>query len=477
MNDIYLEQDATGLADLVRRREFSAAELVESAITRIELLNPTLNAVVHSFYPRGRERAGQALDGPFAGVPMLLKDLCGELAGEPTRCGSRIIPPVPSPHNSELVDRFLAAGLIPLGKTNTPEFGLVGTTEPALYGPAKNPWNTAHSTAGSSGGSACAVASGMVPIAHANDGGGSIRMPASACGLVGLKPTRARNPLGPQLGDIMAGLVQEHVVCRSVRDAARMLDCTHGPGIGDPYAAPVPPESFAAALNAKGRRLKIGFARTKPDGSALHPDCVAAAETAARLCEGLGHMVEEASPAINNELLLPSFLALWTSGLVMQIDHICSLTGQVPSLDNLEGLTFGLYQAGQQVSGAQVLGAVATFQATGRQVGHWHQTYDVWLTPVLGSPPIPNGVIDFGNTNVGEAFAPMTDYVPFTPIQNGTGQPAIALPLHWNDAGLPVGVQIVGAVGQEAMLIALAAELEMAQPWEPRCLAMRRALA
>ncbi|HNJ46816.1 MAG TPA: amidase family protein [Novosphingobium sp.] len=476
MIDEYLELDATGMAELVRTGQISAGELAECAIERIEALNPRLNAVIHTFYERGRGLAAKAPAGPFGGVPFLLKDILGDLAGEPTRQGSRIMPPVPAEVNAELTDRFLAAGLVPLGKTNVPEFGLVGTTEPVLYGPAKNPWNTAHSTGGSSGGSACAVAAGMVPVAHANDGGGSIRIPASACGLVGLKPTRARNPLGPMLGDVMGGLVMEHVVCHSVRDAARMLDCTHGPGLGDPYAAPPAPASFAAALEGKGKRLRIGFARTKLNGQPLHGECVAAAEAAARLCESLGHHVEEASPPIDQDQLIVTFMALWTAGLAMQIDHICQLTGQTPSLGNLEGLTFGLYHAGQAVTGAQVLGAQAALQACGRAVAAWHRTYDVWITPVLGTPPIPNGLIDFGNANPVEAFAPMIDYVPFTALQNGTGQPAISLPLHWSADGLPVGVQLVGRVGDEAGLLALSAELEAAAPWEPRCQAMRKAL-
>jgi amidase len=475
MNE-YLERDATGLAELVRSGEVSAAELVECAVERIDALNPRLNAVVHTFYDRAREAAKSPGSGAFAGVPFLLKDILGDLAGEPTRQGSRIIPPVPAPANAELTNRFLAAGLNPLGKTNVPEFGLVATTEPALYGPARNPWNEAHSTGGSSGGSAAAVASGMVPIAHANDGGGSIRIPASACGLVGLKPTRARNPLGPVVGDVMGGLVQEHVVCRSVRDAARMLDCTHGPDLGDPYAAPSAPENFAAALQGKGRRLRIGFARAKLNGQPLDPECVAAAESAARLCESLGHHVEEASPPIDQDTLIMPFMALWTAGLAMQVDYICQLSGQTPSLDNLEGLTFGLYQAGKAVTGPQALGAIAALHTVGRTVAAWHRTYDIWITPTLGKPPIPIGLIDFSNTNPVEGFAPMIDYVPFTALQNGTGQPAISLPLHWSATGLPVGVQFVAAVGEEALLLALAGELEAAAPWEPHCRAMRAAL-
>ena len=469
----YLELDATGLAELVRTGAVSAAELTDCAIARIDQLNPKLNAVIHTFYDRAKAAAQQPQAGAFAGVPFLLKDILGDLAGEPTRQGSRLMPSVPAENNAELVNRFLAAGLNPLGKTNVPEFGLVGTTEPVLYGPAKNPWNMAHSTGGSSGGSAAAVASGMVPIAHANDGGGSIRIPASACGLVGLKPTRARNPLGPLVGDVMGGLVQEHVVCRSVRDAARMLDCTAGPGLGDPYAAPPAPAKFAAALEQQGRRLKVAFARTKLNGEPLHPECAAAAEAAAKLCESLGHSVEEAAPPLDQDAMTMAFMALWTAGLAMQVDYICGLTAQVPSLDNLEGLTFGLYHAGKQVTGAQVLGAQAALHSAGRAVAPWHQRFDVWITPTLGLPPIANGSFDLTNTNPLEAFAPMIDYVPFTAMQNGTGQPAISLPLHWSAAGLPVGVQFVAGVGEEALLLALAGELEAASPWEPRCREMR----
>ncbi len=473
----YIDHDATALAGLVKQGAVSPAELVEAAIARIEALNPKLNAVVLPIFERARDRArGPVSAGPFAGVPFLLKDILGDLEGVPTRQGSRIMPPVPAAQNGELTDRFLAAGLIPLGKTNVPEFGLVATTESALYGPACNPWNAAHSTGGSSGGSGAAVASGMVPVAHANDGGGSIRIPAAANGLVGLKPTRARNPLGPVVGDVMAGLVQEHVLARSVRDTARMLDVTAGPGLGDPYAAPVPPASFAAALERPPAPLRIAFAKTKLNGQPLHPDCVAAVEAAAKLCADLGHHVEEASPPVDQDALTMPFMALWTAGLTMQIDLVAQLTGQVPSLDNLEGLTFGLYQAGKTITGAQVLGSVAAVQGIARVIARWHQTYDLWLTPVLGLPTVANGTFDLSLTDPIAGFAPMIDYVPFTALQNGTGQPAISLPLHWNGAGLPIGVQFVAGVGEEALLIALAGQLEMAAPWEPRCREMRRAL-
>jgi amidase len=465
----YAAYDGMGLAKLVREKHVKPVELVDAAIARIEAHNPALNAVIWTMFDRARDMAKAKLpDGPFRGVPFLLKDILGEMEGVPTRQGSRLVPAVPAEQNSELVNRFLKAGLIPLGKTNVPEFGLVATTESKLYGPARNPWNTAHSTGGSSGGSGAAVASGMVPMAHANDGGGSIRIPASACGLVGLKPTRARNPLGPVLGDVMAGLVSEHIVARSVRDVAAMLDVTAGADLGDPYAAPHGPKSWLRASRKTPHKLRIAFARTKLDGSALHPDCVAAVEHAAGLCTALGHKVEEASPPVDPNAMMGPFMALWTGGLAMLVDAVTAQTGTKPGPDTLEGLTLGLYEAGKAVTASQHLMAVAGIQQIARAVAHWHQTYDVWLTPTLGLPPIPLGLFDGNETDPQKGFALMIDYVPFTALQNGTGQPAINLPLHWSAEGLPIGTQFVGRFGEEAVLLQLATQLEKAHPWKKK---------
>ena len=390
------------------------------------------------------------------------------MAGVPTRDGSRLNPGVPPKHNSELVNRFLKAGLIPLGKTNVPEFGLVATTESKLYGPARNPWNTAHSPGGSSGGSAAAVASGMVPVAHANDGGGSIRIPASCCGLVGLKPTRGRNPLGPDLGDMYGGLIYEHIVSRSVRDSAAMLDVTSGADLGDPYCAPPAPPSFLAAAQVAPKRLRIAVTRTLLDGRPLHPDCLAAVDAAAALCQSLGHHVEEATPDVATDTLIMPFFAVWASGLVMQVDALIARHGGSADLDHLEGLTLGLYRMGQQVSAAHYMGAQVTFQQLARRLATWQQPYDLWLTPTLGGPPMPIGTMDFDLTDPMAAYAPVLDYTPFNAIQNVTGQPAISLPLHWNDVGLPIGVQFAGRFGDDAGLLALATQLEAAAPWSAR---------
>lgn len=462
----YASYDAVGLAALVRDRAVTPLELVDSAIGLIEKHNPALNAVIWTMFDRARDMALTApTDGPFAGVPFLLKDILGGMAGVPTRDGSRVNSGVPAAHNSELVNRYLKSGLIPLGKTNVPEFGLVGTTESKLYGAARNPWNVAHSTGGSSGGSAAAVASGMVPMAHANDGGGSIRIPASCCGLVGLKPTRARNPAGPDVGDVYNGLIVDHIVSRSVRDTAAMLDVTSGPDLGDPYHAPQAPSSFAAAAQIAPKGLRIAVTRTLMDGRPLHPDCVAAVDAAVTLCEGLGHHVEEAKPPFSVEAMTMPFFAVWSAGLVMQIDALIAQHGGAANLDHLEGLTLGLYRMGQQVSGAQYMSAQIAFQQAARAIAQWQQSFDIWLTPTLGGPPMTIGTMDFDLTDPMAAYAPVLDYTPFTAIQNATGQPAINLPLYWNADGLPIGVQFAGRFGDEAGLLALAGQLEAAAPW------------
>lgn len=464
----YAQYDALGLAELVAKKQVTPLELAEEAIARVEKHNPTLNAVVRPLYDYGRGIAAAPGGGPFRGVPFLLKDILGNVAGVPTQSGARFLVDLPSPQDDTLVTRFKAAGLVPLGKTNVPEFGLLPTTEGVLYGPARNPWNPRHSTGGSSGGSAAAVAAGIVPVAHANDGGGSIRIPASCCGLVGLKPSRARNPLGPMLGDIMSGLIAEHVVSRSVRDTAALLDCTAGPEPGDPYMVAAPARPFADEARTPPGRLRIAFATKPPDGAALHPECVAAVEATARLCESLGHVVEEAAPPVDQAQLSQSFLALWTAGLAMQVEAVAMMTGRPIRAADFEGLTWSLYEQGKQITGVQYLLALAMIQITGRAVGQFHERYDAWLTPTLGAPPIALGAIDVEQRDVAAAFATIIGYVPFTPLQNATGQPAISLPLHWSADGLPVGVMFSAKLGDEATLLRLAGQLEQARPWKDR---------
>jgi amidase len=461
----YSNYDGLGLAELVMKKKVQPAELVEAAIERIERHNPQLNAVVFKAYDEARTKAKTKLSGAFAGVPMLLKDILGFKQGWPTRGGSGFVPATPSPFTATLVARFEAAGLIPVGKTNVPEFGLVPLTEPKLYGAARNPWNLDHSTGGSSGGSAAAVAAGIVPLAHANDGGGSIRIPAACCGLVGLKPTRGRNPLGPIIGDVMGGLLAEHVVSRSVRDAAAMLDATAGPEIGDPYAAPSPPGSYLAATKKKRRKLRIAFATKRFDGAAFDPECQAATEAAARLCAKLGHDVEEGMPQVSIGDFRANFLSIWASGLTMLADLHAKAAGRTPAREDFEGLTWGLYELGKTITAAQYQLCWARLQGLSRRVAAWQQRYDAWITPVLVRPPMEIFAVDLEETDPVKAWKPMIDYVPFTPLQNVSGQPAISLPLAWSKSGLPIGVQFVGRFGEEHLLLQLAAQLEKAQPW------------
>ncbi|HWU27453.1 MAG TPA: amidase family protein, partial [Rhizomicrobium sp.] len=418
---------------------------------------------------RARAAAKSAVrDGPFAGVPFFLKDIFGFAEGLPTRQGAAFVPLFPWPHDAELTARYRKAGLIFLGKTNVPEFGLVPTTESKLYGPARNPWNLEHSTGGSSGGSAAAVAARVVPLAHANDGGGSIRIPASCCGLVGLKPTRARMSYGPDFGDVLDGFANEHVVSRSVRDTAAALDATCGGIEGDPYWAPQGPKSYLAAMKEKPKQLRIAFSAKMPGGQELHSDCAAAVRRAAEHCERLGHIVEEAAPDLNQVALTQIFITFWAANVAAGINYIAKITGRTPSDDQFEGLTWGLYEAGCKVTASDYIHAKNRLQGTARTLAKFHRDYDVWLNATLGSPPVKLGTFDMDERDPEKSFAPLIDYVPFTALQNATGQPAINLPLHWNAEDLPIGVQFVGRFGDESTLLQLAAQLEEAAPWGHR---------
>jgi amidase len=469
----YAKYDGLGLAELVAKKKVKPSELVEEAISRAERLNPKLNAVVFADYERARGTARSRLPkGPFTGVPFFLKDILGFAEGMPTRQACRFMPDAPFDHDSLLTARFRAAGLVMLGKTNVPEFGLVPTTESRLYGPCRNPWNLEYSPGGSSGGSAALVAAGVVPLAHANDGGGSIRIPASCCGLVGLKPTRGRTSYAPDLGDVIDGLGVDLVVSRSVRDTAAALDAAAGNIQGDPYWAPQP-DDYVNGIRRKPKKLRIAFSTKKLDGRPLHADCVAAVKSAAKLCADAGHEVEEAAPELDQASLIPAFMALWGGNLAAGIDLLAQLTGQQATPDKFEGLTWGLYQAGKQITASQYLIAKAAMAQATRNAAEFHRRYDVWLSATLGSPPVKLGTFDMQERDPQKAYAPLMDYVPFTAMQNVTGQPAINLPLHWNRQGLPVGVQFVGRYGDELTLLKLAAELEEVAPWAERYASIR----
>ncbi len=382
--------DATAQADLVRRKKISADELVEYAITRIEQLNPALNAVVTRLYEQARAAVGRVnAHAPLAGVPLILKDLLAECAGTPLSEGSRFLGDYVSTHDSELVRRFHQAGLIVIAKSNTPEFALMPTTEPSRFGATRNPWDTRLSTGGSSGGSAAAVASGMVAIGHANDGGGSIRVPASCCGVVGLKPTRGRNSLAPDYGDVASGLLCEHVHTRSVRDTAAVLDATAGPTLGDPYW-PAPPERlYTDEVEREPGRLRIALSTRPLTGVSAHDHCIAAGESVARLCESLGHEVFEAAPEVDSERLFKAFGIRWIGFLTWAVKDWARRLGREPSEDLLEPATWRMYANGLRQTSADYLLAVQDLQRISRDIAGFFEHIDVGLSPTLAQPPVP----------------------------------------------------------------------------------------
>jgi amidase len=455
--------DALAQAELVRKKEVQPIELVEAAIARIERLNPTVNAVVTPMYELARTAAsGELADGPFKGVPFLLKDILASHAGVKMSLGSGLLKDFVPDHDSELVRRHKRAGLIIIGKTNLPEFGLLPTTEPQLFGPCRNPWNTDLTTGGSSGGSAAAVASGMVPMAHANDGGGSIRIPASCCGVFGLKPTRARNPLGPDFGDVISGLVVEHAVTRTVRDSAALLDATAGPDAGDPYWAPPCERSFLQEVETDPGILRIAFTTQSGTSSEVHPDCLKAVEGSAKLCADLGHTVEEANLNIYEEQVVIAFTVLWSAGCISTIKSLGVKKEQV------EPLTWALGEMGSHYDAADYVNALHTIQRVSRDVARFFLNYDVLLTPTLAEPPVALGTFDSPPDNPLHGFHRSGSFAPFTPLCNITGQPAMSVPLFWNADNLPVGSHFIGRFGDEATLFQLAAQLERAQPWAGR---------
>jgi len=464
--------DATAQAELVRKKEVAPIELVEAAIERIERLNPRMNAVVTMTYDHARKAArGKLPKGRFTGVPFLLKDILAFQKGVRTTMGTGLLKGFVSDHDSELVTRHKAAGLIILGKTNVPEFGLVPTTESRLHGPCRNPWNLGHITGGSSGGSAAAVAAGMVPMAHANDGGGSIRIPASCCGVFGLKPTRARNPLGPDFGDFMGGFVVEHAVTRSVRDSAALLDATAGPDVGDPYWAPPRKRPFLSEVGADPGRLRVGFTTKAPDpATRIHPDCEQAVRETADLCVDLGHHVEEIelSRMANRETIANDFMVLYSGQLAASITTIFKILQQPPSSEYFEPVTWMLYEMGQTFRAADYLNAVMSLQQLSRDIAKLFVDYDVTLTPTLSQPPLPLNTLTPSGEDPLTSWARVGSFCAFTPLENITGQPAMSVPLFWNAEGLPVGTHFSARFGDEATLFRLASQLEQARPWAVR---------
>ncbi len=462
-------EDGLALGQRVRDGDVGAAELVEAAISRIEAHNPALNAVVTKVYEQALESARkQPATGPFAGVPFLLKDLGGALGGVPNTSGSRFFKDACLPSDSELVHRYKTSGLIPLGRTNTPEFGLNASTEPALFGPTRNPWDTEKTPGGSSGGSAAAVAAGLVPLAHASDGGGSIRIPASCCGLFGMKTTRARNTMAPYLGESLAGCSVEHVVSRTVRDSAAALDATAGPAPGDPYMAPPPARPFLDEVSAKPRKLRIAITTDAFSGFPVHQDCIDAAGKAGKLCEDLGHNVEVASPDFDAEQLDRDYHRLFAVGATANIRQRAQAMNRTLDPDGFERITWKMMALADQQSATDYVQLLSRLHATCRQIGAFFETYDVLLTPTLAQPPVPLGHLDMTMDDLDTYTDRLWRFAAFTYQFNVTGQPAMSVPLHWSDSNLPIGVQFVGRYGDEATLFQLAGQLERADPWHDR---------
>ncbi len=486
----YDDHDALGLAGLVRNGDVTPRELVDETISRIERVNPALNAVVIPMFEEARRRAAGPLpDGPFRGVPFLLKDLRAAYAGVPMRAGSRLLADYIPRHDAELVKRYKAAGLVVCGKTNTPEFGILPVTEPDLYGPTRNPWNPAHTSGGSSGGSACAVAAGILPAAQGGDGGGSIRIPASCCGLFGFKPSRGRMPTGPDESELFFGFAVEHVLSRTVRDSAALLDVTEGPELTSIYHARTPERPFLEETALPPGRLRIAFT-TKPFlPGKTHPECVRATEDAAALLASLGHDVEEARPDFDGHRFARNFFLMFCAGVATEFLTFENLTGRKVTPDDVEPSTYVCGLLGKNLSAGEFGVALRQLREAQRTIGRFHKHFDLVLTPTLAIPPLEVGALkprfqELALEAVGRS-APLRAllripglvdafvdrayaFTPFTPIANVTGQPSMNIPFTWTADDLPIGVMLTGRLGEDATLFRLAAQLEAARPWTTR---------
>jgi amidase len=483
----YDDLDAVGLAELVRNGEVSPEELLAAAAERIGARNPALNAVVYDMQVRARGRVKDLPDGPLRGVPFLVKDLKLKIAGTPTSNSTKLDVNRIATQSSVLAERYEAAGLQILGKTNTPEFGIMGITEPDLRGPCRNPWNTEHTPGGSSGGSAASVAARMVPAAHSGDGGGSIRIPASCTGLFGLKPTRGRVTMAPFMGEAWCGFVQEHVVTRSVRDSAALLDAVDAPTPGEPYAAPAKAGPWLDEVSKDPGKLRIAFTRDTLFAGETHADCAAAVDRAVSILTDLGHDVVEAKPTFPRAQLVRAYFLCVASGVAWFVEQTAKKAGRKPRSGDFEPATWLLALIGWKTSAAELMGAEIAIHQASRDVAAFFGDYDAFVTSTMARPPARVGelalqpgerrqmsllkmlplkaLLNVALEKMGEGKLAWT---PNTQLFNQTGQPAMSVPLHWNDAGLPIGVQVAGRFGDEATLFRLAGQLEGAAPWAHR---------
>ena len=456
--------DALGLAELVRDGAVSPTELLDEAIARLDAVESKLNAapIRHDDFARRQIAAGLP-DGPFRGVPFLLKDLT-LLKGTPTRYGSRAYRDYVADHSSTLVERFLAAGFAIFGKTATPELGLSFTTEPVAYGPTRNPWNLERSTGGSSGGAAAVVAARVLPLVHATDGGGSIRVPASCCGIFGLKPTRARTPLGPDRLEGWAGMSCAHALSLSVRDSAALLDATQGPELGSPYGPPPPERPYLEEVGRDPGRLRVAFCARHPDGSAIDEEVAAATRAAAALLEGLGHSVEEKAPTLSVDPAAAS-RAIIAANVAATLGQRAAELGRALTLDDLEFVTFAMLGLGGQTRAPDYVAATQAMHRIGRDLAQLLSEFDILLTPTLCLPPLRLGALDMMSRDIEGYGRLIGRYAPWTSLFNMSGQPSMSVPLAWSKGGLPLGMMFSARFGGEATLFRLAAQLEQARPW------------
>jgi amidase/6-aminohexanoate-cyclic-dimer hydrolase len=444
-------------------------ELLDAALERVELWNARLNAVILPRVEKARaEIRGGLPDGSFRGVPFLLKDLHAALAGEPLTSGSRLFADFVAPRDAELTARYRRAGLVIFGRTTSPEFGLTSTTESRLYGKTRNPWNPEHTAGGSSGGAAAVVAAGVLPVAHASDGGGSIRIPASACGLFGLKPTRGRVPMGPEVGEGWGGMSTAHVVSRSVRDSAALLDASAGPDLGAPYWAEPPSRPWLTEVGANPGKLRIAIQTRAWNDAPVDPECRAAAEDAAKLCASLGHEVAAAELAIDAEALGEATRVVIGANVRASVEDRARALGRAFTHEDLEPVTYGMVIRAQEAHAAAYARSIRAIHAVGRVVARFFERYDVLLTPTMATPPLPIGRLALDRADVTGYLADLNRTVGFTSLFNSAGNPAMSVPLTWSTAGLPIGVQFAARYADEATLFRLAAQLEAARPWKDR---------
>ncbi|MEQ1864850.1 MAG: amidase [Micropepsaceae bacterium] len=465
----YRKHDALSLADLVRTKQVTPLELLDAALARAAEVNPKINAIVLDHEDVARKVLKDGLpQGPLTGVPYLLKDLGAALKGTITTGSLSYAREAVAVADSTYVERIKNAGLVVFGKTHSPELGLSPSSESRMFGATRNPWNLNHIAGGSSGGAAAAVAAGIVPVAHATDGGGSIRIPASCCGLFGLKPTRARTPQGPKRGEGWGGASVGHVVSRSVRDSAAFLDATAGAAPGDPYVAPHAARAFLDEVKMAPGRLRIAFSTKPAIPTEVHPDAIAAVRDAAKLCESLGHIVEEAAPDINGMEIMAAQGIVISANVAFAVDEAAEALGRTARAEDVERATWFRVENARKTDSSAYAQAMNTLHLLGRTVAAFMTTYDVILQPTAAQPPLPIGVLNMDREDLAQMFREMIAFIPYTGIYNLTGQPSANIPLHWNAAGLPIGTMFTTCFGDEATLFRLAAQLEQARPWKDR---------